>query len=217
VRREAFDDLARGYWRPAYTYVRLKWRKLPEDAQDITQAFLAAAWEKNFFTDYDPARARFRTFLRTCLDRFVMNQERSAGTLKRGGGVETVALDFETAEGELRERELPPSMDADTFFRQETIRDLFARSVDQVRDACGRDGKKTHFRLFERYDLGPETGVSYADLAREYGLSVTQVTNHLALVRRLFRAAVLANLRAMSAHDDEYRSDARELFGIEVE
>jgi transposase-like protein len=71
--------------------------------------------------------------------------------------------------------------------------------------------------MFERYDLAHEEGVSYAQLARELGLTTTQVTNRLARVRRRFREIALEDLRALSGSDDEFHREAREIFGLEVE
>jgi hypothetical protein len=65
VRRTAFGDLAAGYWRPSYHYLRLHWRLPPEAAEDAVQAFFAVAFEKGYVERYDPSKARFRTFLRT--------------------------------------------------------------------------------------------------------------------------------------------------------
>jgi DNA-directed RNA polymerase specialized sigma24 family protein len=209
--------LVEAYWKPVYGYLRIRWRLPPEEAQDATQSFLAAAFEKRWLERYDPARARFRTFLRTCVDRFAMNRNQAAGRLKRGGGARIVGLDFETAEGEIRARPIEEPRDQDELFRTEWIRDLFARSVDEVRRECAAAGQETRFELFERYDLGPEQGLSYADLAAEFGLSVSQVTAGLATARRAFRGRALANLREACGTHDEYRAEAREIFGIEIE
>jgi DNA-directed RNA polymerase specialized sigma24 family protein len=77
VRRTAFGDLAAGYWRPSYHYLRLHWRLSPEAAEDVVQAFFAVAFEKGYVERYDPSKAKFRTFLRTCLDRFVQNTQKA--------------------------------------------------------------------------------------------------------------------------------------------
>ncbi|NIR45367.1 MAG: sigma-70 family RNA polymerase sigma factor [Gemmatimonadetes bacterium] len=216
VRREAYGALAQGYWKPIYKYLRIKWKADVAEAEDLTQAFLATAYEKAFFERFEPEKARFRTFLRTCLDRFVMNERKAAGRLKRGGGLKFVALEFEDAEGELRQIQVEDPIDVETFFRQEMIRDLFARTLRQVRDDFDDRGKSAQFQLFERYDLEPSTELTYADLAEEFGLTVTQVTNHLAAVRRAFRDGALRNLQEISGTETEYRADAREIFGIEV-
>ena len=88
--------------------------------------------------------------------------------------------------------------------------------MTEVRDDYTRRGKSAVFRLFERYDLEDEEGVSYASLAAETGMPVTQITNHLAAVRRAFRAAALACLRELTTGDEEFRAEARDLFGADV-
>ena len=58
--------------------------------------------------------------------------------------------------------------------------------------------------------------MSYAQLATEFGLTSTDVTNYLALARREFRRCVLGQLREMTATDDEFRREARSLLGLEL-
>src|SRR5687768_13402379 len=100
-RRAAFDTLTGVYWRPAYKYVRVKWGAAPEDAEDLIQGFFSRAFEKRLFDRFDPSRARFRTYLRLCLDGYVQNEYKAARRLKRGGSARLVPLDFEGAEREL--------------------------------------------------------------------------------------------------------------------
>src|SRR5712672_3162574 len=100
-RRSAFDALVTAYWKPVFKYVRLKWRAAPEAAEDLTQAFFLRAFEKEFFAGFDPSRARFRTYLRTCLDGFVANARKADARLKRGGAVTLIPIDFGEAEREL--------------------------------------------------------------------------------------------------------------------
>src|ERR1700752_2100157 len=97
VRQRAFETILLNYWKPAYKYIRIKWQAANEDAKDLTQGFFAIAIEKNYFANYDSAKASFQTYLRTCLDAFVANQKKSEQRLKRGGGANHFSLDFETA------------------------------------------------------------------------------------------------------------------------
>ena len=217
VRRQAFGDLVSGYWKPVYTHFRLTWHLDPEDAQDATQGLFAEAFEKGWLERFDPIKARFRTFVRLCADRFVQNRQQAAARTKRGGDVQLVALDFEGAEREALARLASPALDPDALFHQEFVRALFERAVRAVRDECAVAGKPLPFALFERHDLGAREGDSYASLAAEFGLTTTQVTNALAFARRRFREHALAALRVLCATDDEFRRDARELFGVEVE
>lgn len=227
IRRVAFDALISAYWRPVYKYVRIKWGADREDAADLTQEFFARAYEKNTLGRFDPARARFRTFLRVCLDGFVANEHKAAARRKRGGGMAFVPLDFVTAEAELSGL-LPspsvanggaaiPATDDDAFFRQEWVRTLFADAVAALRESCIAAGKETHFTVFRRYDLEdlPSGRPTYAQLASELGIPVTQVTNYLAFTRRELRRLLLDRLRALCATDEEFRLEARDLLGID--
>jgi DNA-directed RNA polymerase specialized sigma24 family protein len=216
VRREAFGAVAAVYWKPVYTYLRLTWRLAPEDAEDATQAFFAGAFEKAWMEAYDPSRARFRTFVRVCVDRMVMNRRQSDAREKRGGGATLIPLDFPAAEREIHARAVVPA-DPDELFRQEFIREVFSRAVGAVRAECEARGHVAWFRLFERYDLDPSDDVSYAGLAREFNLTITQVTNRLAEIRRAFRGHALDALRALSGSHEHFRSEARDVFGLEVE
>jgi RNA polymerase sigma factor (sigma-70 family) len=217
IRRSAFGDLAAGYWRPSYHYLRLYWRLAPEEAEDVVQAFFTAAFEKRYVERYDPAKAKFRTFLRTCLDRFVQNTQKMERAEKRGGGAERLSLDFPGAENALAEITSSDLRDLDRFFRDEMIRALFGRAVDDLRRGCEESGKAALFRVFERHDLAPAPDVSYASLARELDVTVSQVTNYLHAARRRFRELALGHLRSLCGTDEEFRLEARELFGLEVD
>ena len=217
ARREAFGDLIAGYWKPLYKHLRITWHLEADEASDLTQAFFADAFQKSWLERYEPDKARFRTFVRVCADRFVMNVRQSASRQKRGGAATIVPLDFDGAERELAALHTSATPEPDAFFHQEFVRALFDRTVQELRAECDAAGKGVHFTLFERYDLAPVDGVSYAQLAGELGLTTTQVTNALAQVRRRFRERALETLRGLCGSDREFRREARELFGIDVE
>ncbi len=69
--------------------------------------------------------------------------------------------------------------------------------------------------MFTQYDLAGERP-SYADVAAALAITVAQVTNDLHVARRRFREIALDELRAMTATDEEFRGEARDLFGFEV-
>jgi RNA polymerase sigma factor (sigma-70 family) len=215
VRRQAWEALVTSYWKPVYKLLRARWRLEREDAEDLTQEFFAAAFAKGTFERYDPAKARFRTYLRTCLDGLAANERKAARRLKRGGGQVALSLDFEGAEEELRRQGAGEELDIEEYFHREWVRSLFGLAVEDLRRWCAEAGKEIHFQLFERYDLeGPERP-TYAQLAAELSLPVTQVTNYLAAARREFRRLVLERLRELTGSEEEFRAEARLVLGVE--
>lgn len=220
----ALGAITESYWKPIYKYFRLRWGKSNEDAKDLTQEFFARIIDKDFLEDFDPSKARLRTFLRVCADRFVSNDQKATRRLKRGGSATHISLDFDAAEAEVsRAAASSPNSrvpdDMDDFFQKEFVRSLFGLAVNDLREFCESRGKQIHFRLFELYDLedGGAARSGYAELAQEFSLAPTDVTNYLAFARREFRRLVLDRLRQMTASDDEFRREARAMLGVAPE
>jgi DNA-directed RNA polymerase specialized sigma24 family protein len=222
-RSRALGAIVDAYWKPIYKYLRIRWNKSNEDAKDATQEFLAQLIEKEYLSDFDPAKARLRTFLRVCVDHFVANQTKAANRLKRGGDVLHVALDFARAEAEFvrAKSSLIVAASAESFdeyLEKEFVRNLFTLAVADLRAFCEARGKPQHFQLFERYDLD-DAGLSrpsYAELAQEFGIAITDVTHYLAFARREFRRIALEKLREMTCSETEFRREARALLGVEA-
>jgi RNA polymerase sigma factor (sigma-70 family) len=208
-RRRSWQALVAAYWKPVYKHVRIKWRKMPEDAEDLVQAFFARALEKSFFDGYDAERARFRTFVRVCLDRFVGNDEEARRRQKRGGGVAPLSLDFDAAESELATSAADSPEEA---FDREWRRSLFGLAIEALKRDAEASGKLVRFQVFERYDLADERP-SYAAVGAELGIPETTVTNHLAWARRELRRHVHERLAEISGSEAEYAGEARRLFG----
>ena len=216
VRAQAFGALAEGYWSPVFKYVRRRWRAEAAEAEDLTQGFFAAAFEKRWLDRFDPRRARFRTFLRACVDGHVSHERAAAVRLKRGGGVPLLSLDVPGAERELARDADAEVDDFEAWFHREWVRALLTRAVGALERHCREKGRTAAFEVFRRYDLAADEGErpTYDALGQELDLPVTQVTNHLAAMRRELRREVLDALRALTATDEEFRAEARDLLGI---
>jgi RNA polymerase sigma factor (sigma-70 family) len=214
-RRRALEVLIAAYWKPVYKYVRLRWGRDSEDAKDLTQDFFSRLLEKDFLARYEPQRARLRTFLRVCVDHLIANHDKAARRLKRGGEAEFLALDFESAEGEVQHIEIPSPEGMEKFFEREWARSVFSLSLERLKRECEQRGKQTHFRLLEFYDID-EAGkeLTYEQVARQFGLKSSDVTNHLAYARRELRRIVLEQLREMTGSEEEFRLEAETLLGL---
>ena len=215
ARALALEAITAAYWKPVYKYVRMKWNMGREDAADFTQEFFTRLLEKEFLDSYDSRKSRLRTFLRTCADRLFMNQARDSKRLKRGAGSAHFSLDFEEAEQELAT--VTTSESPEDRFEKEWVASLFTLALQRLRVRCESGGRMMHFELFERYDLEEaDPKQSYAELATEFGLAATDVTNYLAFARREFRRCVLDQLREMTASEEEFRREAQVLLGVKV-
>ena len=205
--REALDSIVAVYWKPAYKHVRIQWRRSNEEAKDLVQGFFAALIEQQILAGFDPAKARFRTYLKGCLDHFVMKQDERANRLKRGGGA-TVFCDFDAAE-----REIAGTPSVEDVFLREWQRQMFALALDDLRAFCQSGGKTVRYTIFAQYDLADAERPSYTDLSAQHGVPVTSVTNYLAWARRELRRLVLLRLTSVTSGDSECQAEQRVLFG----
>jgi DNA-directed RNA polymerase specialized sigma24 family protein len=214
VRARAHETLAAVYWGPVYAYVRLTHGAAREDAEDLTQGFFAEAMRRDLFARYAAGRARFRTYLRACVDAFVANERKAQRRLKRGGGTRTVRLDVADLEGRLR-----TESDVDAAFYNEWVRGVFALALARLRERCEESGRRPQLGVFERYDLADVDRAerpTYAQIAADLGVPTTQVTNWLAAMRREFRGIVVDTLREICGSDEEFRAEARALLGLHL-
>ena len=188
------DEFCRRYWKPVYHYFRVSWARSNEDAKDLAQAFFLWLSDPRVLKRYDPARAGFRTYLKSLLRHFVQHHDEALGRLKRGGGKIALPLDADVAlQAPDRAPGPPDAFDADWR------RGLLDDAVEAVRDRL--QGPKV--RVFEEYYLGGERP-TYAALAARHGMSEHEVQHAL----REVRAEVRERIRARMA---ETASDKREL------
>jgi RNA polymerase sigma factor (sigma-70 family) len=204
-RARALETLASVYWRPVYGYLRLRWRKEHEEAADLTQELFAEVLAKELIARFDPSRARLRTYLRVCIDGLVANRRRAALRRNPAG-----AFDFDLAREQLEQ--VPAAETPETLFEKEWGRGLFALALRRLEEECAGKGKSDHYAILEQYDLAPERP-TYASLAAQLGISVTDVTNRLFRTRRELRRIVLEVLHELTGSDEEFREEARALLG----
>jgi RNA polymerase sigma-70 factor (ECF subfamily) len=204
--RSSLSRLANLYYRPIYWTLRLNWNRGEEEARELTQEFFARLLEKGGLGQFEPERGRFRTYLRAALGNFVRRHLRDARRLKRGGGVNLVAVE---------EWEAPPvtlaaeGASAEELFDELWRTALLRDALEAARRQCEAAGKRDAFTVYARYDLAEEE-TTYAALAGELGMSEHQVRAHLrnvrALVRAIVRERILETMTDTADVDDEYRT-----------
>src|SRR3981081_1099211 len=173
-RESALESLCAAYWKPVYKYVRLRWNRTPDAAQDLTQGFFVELLERELLDKFDSKKSRLRTYLRICVDSFVMNEDKAGRRQKRGGNVPLRAVDFSGAEEERGAAVIDPAKIAspeslEEFFEKEWVRSLFALAVEDLRKVCEQRERGRTFHLFESYDLEGDEKSSYEQLSKDYG------------------------------------------------
>jgi RNA polymerase sigma factor (sigma-70 family) len=210
-RARCLEVVAGAYWKPVYKYLRLRWSADVDRAEDLTQSFFATAIDREMLAGYEPGRARFRTFLRACLDRHVIDEHRRTRAKRRGGT--QLQLEFSEAEGELASASR--FADPHEQFEAEWLRHIMHVAVQRLEARLAEAGKPIHANLFSDYHL-KDGAPSYAEAAARYAISVSNVTNWLHATRREFRRVALEVLAELTLDEADFAAEAMAVFGIDI-
>jgi RNA polymerase sigma-70 factor (ECF subfamily) len=151
-RREVIDDLARKYWKPVYCYLRRKGYD-NEPAKDLTQGFFHELVIGNeLIQRSSKAKGRFRTFLLTSLNHYVINVHRADARKKRrpAGTMLSVEMIEEGLAG-IRSKDMEPGEAFTYVWALELLQEVLA----EVESGCRKDGKEKHWELFCTIVLKP--------------------------------------------------------------
>lgn len=200
----ALEALCRAYWYPLYAFVRRAGHS-PPDAEDLTQEFFARLLEHNWIAHADRHKGRFRSFLLMAMKRFLAKEWAKARTLKRGGGVRFVPLQFETAETRYLREPADTSTPEEVFEKQWALT-LLESVLNQVREDYARDGKAELYDRLEPCLIGSREAQPYAALATRLGMTEGAVKMAAGRLRERYRERLkeeIAHTVASRAEVDE--------------
>jgi RNA polymerase sigma factor (sigma-70 family) len=212
-RDEALGDLCETYWPPLYAFLRRRGHP-PEDAQDLTQGFFARLLERRDVRAADPARGRFRSFLLSALQHYVINEHERATTVKRGGRLQPLSLDFEEVERtyvlEARRDDSP-----DRVFNRKWATISLDRALGRLRAECHAAGKGALADALLPYLTDTGQLPAYRAVAEALGLTegATKVAVHRLRQRfgAILRLEIAETVLAPADVDDEVRELIRAL------
>lgn len=213
-RTRRLDRLFQNYWGPVYSFVRRSWTRDPEEAPDLTQAFFLAFFEKDFVALVSAERGRFRTFVRTVLRHFLTDKMRIERARKRrpeGPLLSLDRIDLDVA------GPAAPDADPESRFDEDWKRATIRVALSSLRREAKEAGREGLVDLFvECYlESGESARPTYRELAARTGLDYHQIKNGLHRTRADFALHLKREIAEQAATDEDYRAEARELFGIE--
>lgn len=198
------NSLIEIYWQPCYRYVRVRFQRSHEEAEDLAQGFFTALLQQELLARYDKALGSFRSYLRGCLDHFVLKSLRDQTREKRGGG-KMVPIEADYAASD---RATP-----EEIFYREWQRQMFELAIEDLRHLCDESDRQVRFRIFADYDLAEAERPDYNQLAQAHYLPVTSITNHLAWARRELRRLLEQRIASVTPDENEWRREVRLLLG----
>ncbi len=202
--------LCQTYWYPLYYYIR-RLGHSPEDAQDLTQEFLARLVHKDYLKGVKQEKAKFRSFLLVALKRFLANEWDRAHRLKRGGGQELVSFDAQGTENRFLAEpmeEMPP----EKAFERRWALTLLSQVLSRLETEFCASNKAPLFEELKGLLSGEQTGSSYAELGQRFGMSESNVKVTVHRLRRRYRELLREEVAATVSSPQEANEEIRHLF-----
>lgn len=210
--KEALAALCEKYWYPLYAYAR---RRVPDlhEAQDLTQAFFACLLEKDLLATASQERGRFRTFLLTALQHFIVNEWHKARAEKRGGDRTLLSLDFEAGDSRFR---LEPSiaLTAERLFERQWAMTLLDRGLARLRETYHAAGEADRFERLQPFIGGHRPEESFADVAAELGLTAGAAKVAAHRLRKQYREILRDELAQTVESESEIDNEIAWLFRV---
>jgi RNA polymerase sigma-70 factor (ECF subfamily) len=208
--RTALEQLCRHYWQPLYTYVRRVGHPR-EEAQDLTQEFFARLLERNTVAKADPARGRFRSFLLGSLKNFLAHEWEKARAQKRGGRVQVIPLEFDTAETRCAP-ELANTDTPDKIFDRQWALSLLDIVLARLRADYADCGKDDLFLALKETLTGGRSEIPYRKLGGRLGMSEGAVKTAAHRLRQRYRELLREEIVNTVAGPEEAAEELRQLF-----
>jgi len=210
--RQALNRLLERYRPALLAHLRFKFRTSREEPEDLLQSFLAEkVVERDLVSQASHERGRFRTFLLSSLDRFVVSRQRKERARKRTPDAGFVALD------ELSDHEQPDYQDrsgdpAGVVWAQAVV----TGALEGMQAECSRDGRDDLWGLFENRIVLPllhdEEPGDYDGLIRRFGFkSPAQAFNSLNTAKRIFKRHLEGAVAEYAQDDAEAAEELQSL------
>jgi RNA polymerase sigma-70 factor (ECF subfamily) len=209
---EALEKLCRVYWYPLYAYVRRQGHDAHE-AQDLTQAFFARLLEKEYVSRARRERGRFRSYLLTALNHFLVDEWKKSTRQIRGGGQPLLSLDEQDAEARYR-REPVDELDAAKIYERRWAMTLLDQVLAGLEKEFLASGKSGLFEQLQVYLLGETTAPSHAETGRRLGMTEEAVKAAVYRLRRRYRELLRLEIAQTVATSDEIEDELRHLFAV---
>jgi RNA polymerase sigma factor (sigma-70 family) len=208
----ALERLCQSYWYPLYVFVRRQGHQ-PPDAQDLTQEFFARFLARNYVSLADRSRGKFRSFLLTSLQHFLVNEWAKARTAKRGGTQKVISWDEQEAENRYL-TESPDQLAPDKIFEKRWATSLLERVLARLRSEFSTPEKRKLFEALKQSLWGEKSLDSYQEIGIQLGMTEGAVKVAVHRLRQRYRELLRAEVAETVATDAEVDEELRYLISV---
>lgn len=204
--------LCQAYWYPLYAYVRRRGYDA-HDAQDLTQEFFARLLAHDWLAQADRERGRFRSFLLAALSHFLANEWDRARAQKRGGAVEIVPLQLDSAETRYGQEPADP-LTPEQCYERRWVLALLDEVLNALRKEHVAADTEEMFDALKPCLVGDRQAQPYAALAAKLGMTEGAVKVAVHRLRQRYRQLLREEIANTVATPEEVNEEMHHLFAV---
>jgi DNA-directed RNA polymerase specialized sigma24 family protein len=206
--RAALAELCSLYWYPLYAFIRRKGNDA-DKALDLTQGYFTQLLAKAKIAEVDQSKGRFRAFLRTDCQHFLVDQHRRSTA--RGGGIPLISIDAHDAESRYR-IEPTDHRTPDHLFDRAWALTLLNKVLRLLADEYARSDRTLTFERLKGVLTQGKLALPVATLAAEFATTEAAVHTAVHRLRQRYRRILEAQIAATIDDPSELDAEIRWLF-----
>jgi len=206
LRRQAIRAVLEPRWRALYVLGRLRGLSA-EDSEDAVQSFFARLLSDDgakVLGRLDPERGSLRAYLKRAFANHLENAREHARAEKRGGGQRHAQVD------DLEAKLASPGATPDSLFDRTWAATLFDEALSALEAEYSSGSRSGPFEILKSlFALGQSP--SYAELAAQHGMSLSQLKAFVHRGKARYRALVRERTAATLAEGDDVDQEIQRL------
>ena len=203
--RALIELLIKKYWKPVYCYLHRRGYQ-NEEAKDLAQGFFQeVVLGRKLIDQADRAKGRFRSFLLTALNHYLINMHHKEAAKKYIPRAKLLSMDIADMSS------LPQAtstLTPEDSFTYAWVSSLLKQVLAAVKVECDQDGKLVHWQVFHDRVLLPIMNGGdppvLETICKQYGISdAVKASNMIVTVKRRFQALLQQHIRDSVMSDKE--------------
>jgi len=191
-RQPALEELCGAYWMPLYAYARKKGAS-EQRAADLTQGLFADLLARGGLGKLTTEGGRFRSWLLSAMTNYMRNAHAYEQRIKRGGDIDLLPLDTETAESTYG-ASLGQGGDAEALFERLWAQTLLDRARARLRAGFVERGQAAQFDSLEACLTAEGLQGSRVELAAQLGMTPGALKVAVHRMRKKFGESIRAEI-----------------------
>lgn len=207
--RVALERLCQDYWPPLFAFA-LRQGRDRHTAEDLTQAFFSHFIERGYMRAADRTRGKFRTFLLTCFEHFLIHDWGKNRAAKRGGQFTLLSWDEHRDALESRaasSTDSPP----ERYYDREWALAVMERALAKLQDEFAASRRERHFAVLGRFLSNEAEPGEYAAAGEQLGLADRAVKLAVHRMRRRYGRLMREEIRETVADESDVEDEMRYL------